>query len=520
MTADTKLKPQQALQLRLSDPASKSSWAIPVPDQNASSKFMVLPTAKEAESLTVIDNRSGSVYQVPIKEGTVRAVEFQRMTKTAGGEGIRIYDPAYVNTAVARSKITEIDGDAGILRYRGYPIEQLAEKSSYLEVTYLLIYGELPTKAQFAHFEREIMHHTFVHVKMAGLMGSFNYDSHPMGMFIATVAAMSTFDPSGNPALAGSNIYIQDKQLRNKQIFRLLGKVPTIAAMAYRHRIGRPYNYPQEGMSYTENFLYMMDHLSEPNYKPNPKLAKALDILFILHADHELNCSTAAMRHIGSSLVDPYNAVAGAAAALYGPLHGGANEAVVRMLESIGKVENVPAFLAAVKRREKKLMGFGHRIYRNYDPRATLIRKTAYEVFEVVGREPLIEVAQALEKAALEDDYFITRKLYPNVDFYSGLIYKAMGFPLDFFPVLFAIPRMAGWLAHWCESLDDPEAKIWRPRQIYTGEGKRSYVPIEARHTNEKDGDELRLTHVDKHPFSKRTHAATFDTLQTKTSKL
>ncbi|KAJ3374970.1 hypothetical protein GGF31_005692 [Allomyces arbusculus] len=499
--------------LVVTDPATGASCPIPAPNgvskgQNGAThaSFVVLPTNESArDTLTVLDNRTNKVYTIPITDGTVKATDFRQVQDTTG-EGLRLFDAGFVNTAVARSKITEIDGAKGILRYRGYPIEQLSEKSTFLEVAYLLIYGELPSKNQFDDFEYEVMHHTYVHVKLAELEQSFQYDAHPMGMFIATMAAASTFDPSGNPALSGSDIYTKDKKLRNKQIFRILGKVTTIAAMAYRHRIGRPANPPQQGLSYTENFLYMMDHLSEPGFRPHPVLARALDVLFILHADHELNCSTAAMRHIGSSLVDPYSAVAGAAAALYGPLHGGANEAVVRMLESIGTVEKIPAFIESVKRREKKLMGFGHRIYTSYDPRATIIRKLAYDVFEVVGTEPLIEVAQALEQVALTDDYFTSRKLYPNVDFYSGLIYKAMGFPLDYFPVLFAIPRVAGWLAHWSEAMDEPNAKIWRPRQIYCGEARRDYVPIE--HRAETD---VRLTEMTKTASSTRRRISSWE---------
>ncbi|KAJ3289447.1 hypothetical protein HK104_007462, partial [Borealophlyctis nickersoniae] len=456
------------------------------------------------QTLTVLDNRTGKTYDIPIEDGTIKATAFQAIKE--GNVGIRLYDPAYQNTAVCRSTICEIDGDAGILRYRGYPIEELAEKSNFLEVSYLLIYGELPTKLQYQTWSDQVLRHTFVHTRVHEVMQAFNYDAHPMGMFISSVAAMSTFHPEGNPALQGVDLYTKNLAVRNKQIVRLMGKVPTIAAATYRHRIGRPFNNPQNNLSYCENFLYMMDHLSERNYMPNPKLAKALDVLFILHADHELNCSTAAMRHIGSSMVDPYSAVAGAAAALYGPLHGGANEAVLRMLESIGTVAAIPTFLADVKARRRKLMGFGHRVYKNYDPRAKIIRRIAYEVFEICGREPLIDVAIELEKAALSDPWFTEKKLYPNVDFYSGLIYKAMGFPTDFFPVLFAIPRVAGWLAHWVESLDAPDSKIWRPRQVYVGEGKRGYVPLEMRGA----GGELK-TEFESHPFSKRSKVADFE---------
>lgn len=487
--------------------------SVKLPEQKFTgpSSFVVVPTNPQSQTLTVLDNRTGRTHEIPIENDTINAVEFKKLKVTGNSEGLKVYDPAYQNTAVAKSAITFIDGDAGILHYRGYPIEELAEKSNFLEVAYLLIYGELPDQVQFEEWQGEIMRHTFLHARVSELMQTFNYDSHPMGMFISGIAAMSTFHPEANPALAGNDIYTKNKKIRNKQILRIMGKVPTLAAMSYRHRIGRPYNLPQNGLSYTENFLYMLDRLSEDGYRPNKKLARALDILFILHADHELNCSTAAMRHIGSSLVDPYSAVAGAAAALYGPLHGGANEAVLRMLESIGTVDGVPEFVAAVKRKEKKLMGFGHRIYKNFDPRAKLIRTLAHEVFEVCGREPLIDVAVALENHALQDEYFIKRKLYPNVDFYSGLIYKAMGFPLDFFPVLFAIPRVVGWLAHWVESLEDPDSKIWRPRQVYVGEGKRTYVPLETRkYAGDIPKDHIKTT-TDHHPFSKRTRAAAWN---------
>ncbi|CAG8708415.1 3606_t:CDS:10, partial [Acaulospora morrowiae] len=509
--------------LVLTDKSSGTSWVLPAPTQNDGKSFaqatsvVVLPRSSNTQSLTVLDNRTNKLYEVPITNNTIPATKFKEMIANPlpgsreeddSAKGLRVYDPAFQNTAVCHSKITYINGDSGILRYRGYPIEQLAEKSSYLEVAYLLIYGELPTKLQYTNFFHEVMHHTFVHFNVAELMRNFNYDAHPMGMFISSISALSTFHPDANPALAGSNLFIRNEEIRNKQIFRLLGKTPTLAAMAYRHRIGRRYNVPQNNLSYTENFLYMLDQLSEENYKPNPKLCKALDILFILHADHELNCSTAAMRHIGSSLVDPYSAVAGAAAALYGPLHGGANEAVLRMLEEIGSAEKVPIFLAEVKERKRKLFGFGHRVYKSYDPRAKIIRKIAYEVFEVCGRESLIDVAIELEKKALEDDYFVKRQLYPNVDFYSGLIYKAMGFPTDMFPVLFAIPRVAGWLAHWKESLENKDAKIWRPRQVYDGPGVRSYVPMELRESSDK---EIKIDHQ----FSKRSLVASYENKET-----
>eukprot|EP00842_Homolaphlyctis_polyrhiza_P005651 jgi/Hompol1/6087/HPOL_004841-RA len=455
-------------------------------------------------SLTVTDNRTGKSYELPIQPGNfVHATAFEGIKTSGSSEGIRLYDPGFQNTAVAHSKICEIDGDKGILRYRGYAIEELAEKSSFLEVAYLLIYGELPSKTQLAQWEHAIMTHTYIHTKVQDLLADFHYDAHPMSQFVSAIAAMGAFHPDANPSLQGADLYKKDNIARNKQIIRLVGKVTTVAAACYRHRIGRPQNQPTQGLSYTENFLYMMDHLNEPNYRPHPKLAKALDVLFILHADHEMNCSTASMRHIGSSLVDPYSCVAGAAAALYGPLHGGANEAVLRMLSEIGTPENVPAFIEQVKQKKRKLMGFGHRVYKNYDPRAKIIRRVAYEVFEVCGKESLIDVALELEKHALKDQYFISKKLYPNVDFYSGLIYKAMGFPVDYFPLLFAVPRTVGWLAHWCEGLDEPNAKIWRPRQIYAGSDIRPYVPLEDRRENH-----ALVTESGAHQFSKRSKAA------------
>eukprot|EP01133_Synstelium_polycarpum_P017373 gene17373-20727_t len=432
------------------------------------------------DTLTVTDNRTGKQYNIPIKDGTISALPFREVSEVAGDNGLMVYDPAFQNTAVVTSSITYIDGDKGILRYRGYPIEELAERSTFLEVAYLLINGSLPNKAQLDGWSHRIMTHTFLHENLVGMMKTFRYDAHPMGMLISTVAALGTFYPEANPALAGQDIF-KSENVRNKQIFRIIGKLPTIAACAWRHRIGRPYNTPVNHLGYTENFLYMLDKLSEQDYKPNPVLCRALEILFILHADHELNCSTAAMRHISSSNTDPYTAVAGAAGALYGPLHGGANEAVLNMLQQIGTKENVPQFIADVKSKKRKLMGFGHRIYKNYDPRAKIIRRVAYEVFESLGKEPLIEVATELERQALQDEYFVSRKLYPNVDFYSGLIYKAMGFPTDMFPVLFTIPRAVGWLAHWIEHHEDPETKIYRPRQVYKGEWFRNYVPIEGR---------------------------------------
>jgi citrate synthase len=391
-----------------------------------------------------------------------------------------VFDPAFMNTAVATSKITYVDGEKGELRYRGYRIEDLVANCSFLEVAFLLIYGELPTSKQFQDWENKVMTHTYIHENLISQMKTFRYDAHPMGMLISSVAALSTFYEEANPALKGPMLY-KNQNLRNKQIFRILGKLPTIAACAYRHRIGRPYNNPVNHLSYTENFLYMMDRLSETDYRPHPKLAKALDVCFILHADHEMNCSTAAMRHVGSSLVDPYTAVACAAGALYGPLHGGANEGVLHMLEEIGHPSKIPQFLSDVKAKKRKLMGFGHRIYKNYDPRATILKQVAMEVFELCGKTPLYEIAVELENQALKDEYFVSRLLFPNVDFYSGLIYQAMGFPTDMFPVLFSIPRAAGWLAHWIEMLDDPDLKIFRPRQKYIGFSERSFIPIEER---------------------------------------
>jgi citrate synthase len=436
--------------------------------------------AKTAETITVVDNRSGKSYEIPIRHNTIDAQKLSQIRAKPNLPGLRAYDPGYMNTASATSRITEINGSKGILRYRGYPIEQLAEKSTFIEVSYLLLYGELPDERQLQYFNSRVMRHTFVHEDLKQMMKSFRYDAHPMGMVIATITAMSTFHPEANPALASQNVYDNEK-MRNKQIHRILGTMPTIAAYAYRHRIGRPLVDPQSNMSYCENFMFMLDKLSNPNYRPHPRLARALDILFILHADHELNCSTAGMRHLASSGVDVYSAIGGSAVALYGPRHGGANEAVLRMLQQIGDISNIPKFIEGVKSKKVRLMGFGHRVYKNYDPRARIIKQIAEEVFSILGREPLIEVAIELEKIALADPYFVERKLYPNVDFYSGLIYKAMGFPTDYFPVLFLIPRTVGWLAHWLEFLDDPENRIVRPRQVYLGSDIRDYVPITNR---------------------------------------
>lgn len=425
------------------------------------------------ETLTITDNRTGKTYQVPITDGTIRAMDLRQIRTDADDFGLMTYDPALLNTASTRSSITYIDGDKGILRYRGYPIEQLAEESTYLETAYLILNGELPTAEQFADWEYKILHRTFLHENIKHLMEAFRYDAHPMGMFISTVAALSTYYPEANE--------VGDPENRLKQIIRLIAKVPTIAAFSYRHLRGLPYVYPDNDLSYTGNFLRMLDMMTQAKYEPDPVRARALDILFILHADHEQNCGTNAMRAIGSSRVDPYSAMAGAAAALYGPLHGGANEQVLRMLTHIGNVKNVPTFIEHVKNGEGRLMGFGHRVYKHYDPRAKIIKRTADQVFAVTGVNPLLEIALELERIALQDDYFVSRKLYPNVDFYSGLIYEALGFPVSFFPVLFAIPRTIGWLAQWVEMLEDPEQKIARPRQVYTGYPARDYVPIQAR---------------------------------------
>jgi citrate synthase len=425
------------------------------------------------DTLTITDNRTGRTYEIPIEHDTIQAMALRQIKVNEDDFGMMSYDPAFKNTASTKSTITYIDGDKGILRYRGYPIEQLAEKSSYLETAYLILYGELPTKEQYDEWEYIILHHTFVHENITQLMKGFRHDAHPMGMFIATLAAMSTYYSEGRE--------ISDPDKRIKQIHRLIAKLPTVAAFSYRHNRGLPYVYPDNDLSYTGNFLGMLDKMSEAKYKPDPVLERALDVLFILHADHEQNCGTATMRVIGSSHTDPYTAMAGAAAALYGPLHGGANEAVLRMLVEIGDVKNVPDFVKAVKNRERLLMGFGHRVYKNYDPRARIIKQVADEVFEVTGKNPLLDIALELERIALEDDFFVQRNLYPNVDFYSGIIYQAMRFPIAMFPVLFAIPRTIGWLAQWVEMLEDPEQKIARPRQIYLGEGERDFVPMGER---------------------------------------
>ena len=426
-----------------------------------------------ADTLTITDNRTGRQYEIPVKDGAIRATDLKQIKGSAEDTGLITYDPAFMSTAACRSRITFIDGDKGILQYRGYPIEQLAEHSTYLETAYLILFGELPTDAQLKEWTKQIMLHTMLHENIKKLMEGFQYDAHPMGVFLSTVGAFSTFYPDAKQ--------IFDEQSRKKQIHRLIAKVPTIAAYAFRHSIGRPYVYPDNDLSFAGNFLNMLFKMTELKYQVNPVLERALEILFILHADHEQNCSTSAMRGIGSSHVDPYSAMAGAAAALYGPLHGGANEAVLRMLNEIGSVQNVPGFIKRVKAGEGRLMGFGHRVYKSYDPRAKIIKRTADQVFAVTGRNPLLDIALELERIALEDEYFVSRKLYPNVDFYSGLIYQAMGFPVTMFPVLFAIPRTSGWIAQWEEMLLDPEQKIARPRQIYIGARRRDYVSLEKR---------------------------------------
>jgi len=425
------------------------------------------------DTLTLTDNRTGKQYEIPITHNTIRALDLRQIKVNANEFGMMSYDPAFTNTAACISRITFIDGDAGILRYRGYPIEELAEKSSYLETAYLILYGELPTKAQLEEWIYHITHHTFIHESIKKFLDGFHYDAHPMGMMISTIAALSTFYPDAKD--------IFNAESRRKQTWRLIGKMPTLAAFAYRHSLGMPYAYPDNELSYAGNFLNMLFKTTELKYRPNATLERALDILFILHADHEQNCSANAMRCVGSSHVDPYSATAAATAALYGPLHGGANEEVLRMLMEIGSLAHVPEYIKRVKAGEKRLMGFGHRVYKNYDPRAKIIKRIAYEVFELMGRNPLLEIALECERIALEDEYFVKRKLYPNVDFYSGLIYQSMGFPVSMFPVLFAIPRTSGWIAQWEEMLLDPEQKIARPRQIYLGHDKRSYVPIDRR---------------------------------------
>jgi citrate synthase len=417
------------------------------------------------DTLTITDNRTGKTYTLPLHDGNIRAIDLRQIKADAEDFGVMAYDPAFTNTASCRSAITYIDGDKGILRYRGYPIEDLAEKCSFLEVAYLLLNGELPNDAQLKTWNDQLTHHTLLHENTKKFMDGFHHDAHPMGMFVSTVAALSTFYPDAKKVL--------DPEVRKLQVLRLIGKVPTIAAYAYRHSLGLPYVYPDNSLSYTENFMNMLWKMTEQKYAPNPVIARALDILFILHADHEQNCSTSAMRGVGSAQADPFVSTAAAAAALYGPLHGGANEQVLRMLDEIGSKDKVPAYVAEVKDRKRLLMGFGHRVYKNYDPRARILKWATERVFEVTGRNPKLDIAMELERIALEDPYFIERKLYPNVDFYSGIIYQALGFRPEMFTVLFAIPRTVGWLAQWEEMITDPEQKIARPRQVYTGNEPR-----------------------------------------------
>jgi citrate synthase len=426
------------------------------------------------ETLTITDNRTGKQYEVPIELGTIRAMDLRQIRTSPDDFGLMTYDPAFQNTAACKSQITFIDGDKGILLYRGYPIEQLAEASTYLETAFLTLFGELPAAPELDRWVRDVTMHTMLHENIKKFMEGFQYDAHPMGIFLSTCGLLSTIYPDAKR--------IQEAEVRRLQILRLIAKVPSIAAYAYRHSIGRPYIYPDNELSFTGNFLNMLFKMTELQYRPDPVLERALNVLFILHADHEQNCSTSTMRSIGSSQADPYSALAGAAAALYGPLHGGANEAVLRMLAEIQSVQRVPEFIAKVKRGEGRLMGFGHRVYKSYDPRARIIKQTADAVFGVTRRNPLIDIALELERIALEDEYFVSRKLYPNVDFYSGLIYQAMGFPVTMFPVLFAIPRTVGWLAQWDEMCRDPDQKIARPRQIYTGAARRDYVAKDKRH--------------------------------------
>ncbi len=426
-----------------------------------------------SDTLTITDNRTGKNYEVAITDGTIRAADLRQIKVADDDFGLMSYDPAFKNTASCRSAITLIDGERGILRYRGYPIEQLAEQSSFLEVAYLLLNGELPNQEEHASWVNEITHHTYIHEYMTKAMNGYRYDAHPMAMMVSFLGALSTFYESSKE--------VRNPKVRHEHIIKIIAKMPTLAAWTYRHSTGRPYIYPDNALSYTGNFLNMLFRMAEPKYEPHPVLERALDVLFILHADHEQNCSANSARAVGSAETDPYCSLAAAAAALYGPLHGGANEAVLRMLNTIGHVDKVPEFIQACKDRKHRLMGFGHRVYKNYDPRARVIKKLAHEVFQVTGRNPLIDIALELEKIALNDPFFVERKLYPNVDFYSGLIYQSMGFPTTMFPVLFAIPRAAGWLAQWQEMLTDKEQRIARPRQIYIGHDERAYVPLDQR---------------------------------------
>ncbi|KAI1865128.1 hypothetical protein JX265_008175 [Neoarthrinium moseri] len=457
--------------------------------------MVAIPSKTPRQSLTVVDNRTGKAYELPIKHNSVLATDIKKI-KAEGGrkedeteQGLRVFDPAYMNTAVIESRITYINGLEGVLRYRGYPIQQLVDKSNFLESAYLLIYGELPTKPRYDSWNEEIMNHTYIHSDIENIFKSFRYDSHPMAMLTSAFATLGAFAPEANPSLAGQKLFtnaasgdLEALKVLDKQILRIIGKAPTLAAASYRMRQGRPFNRPAKGLSYTGNFLYLLDHLSGHEYQPHPVLERALDALFIIHADHEVNCSTATVLQVGSSLVDPYSVVSAGCAALYGPSHGGASESAIRMLIEIGSPENVPAFMEKVEKRERVLVGFGHRVYKNVDPRSTAIRTLAEEVFKVTGRNQLLDTALTLAEYARKSEFMRSRNLYPNVDFYSGLIYQAMGFPLDFYPVLFAVPRCVGWLAHWRQMILNPAGvKIWRPRQLYLGEGERSYVDSDDR---------------------------------------
>ncbi|KAK8148929.1 hypothetical protein G3M48_008734 [Beauveria asiatica] len=484
--------------------------------------------AAPRQSLSVVDNRTGKAYEVPIRNNAVLATDIKKITAQAQDgdrpedetpQGLRVYDPAYMNTAAIESKITYINGQDGILRYRGYPIEQLVGKSTFLETAYLLIYGQLPTASQYGAWQQEILHHTYIHSDIEGMFKSFRYDSHPMSMMTAAFATLGAFAPEANPSLQGQKLYTDAASGRSpaalkaldKQVLRIIGKAPTLAAASYRMRQGRPFNRPAQGLSYTGNFLYLLDNLSGHEYQPHPVLERALDALFILHADHEVNCSTATVLQVGSSLVDPYSAVAAGCAALYGPSHGGASESAIRMLMEIGSPENVPDFMKKVERRERVLVGFGHRVYKNVDPRSKAIRQLAEEVFAVTGRNKLLDTAVRLAEYAGESEFMRSRNLYPNVDFYSGLIYQAMGFPLDFYPVLFAVPRCVGWLAHWRQQMLTPAGvKIWRPRQLYMGEGEREYLDIERRLGDAKATVFDAPSQVTHGGDSKRNQLATF----------
>jgi citrate synthase len=444
-----------------------------MPDEQTQEQGGDGAVATAKESLSVTDNRTGKSYELEINNGTIRAMDLRGIKVDDNDFGLMAFDPAFTNTAACTSEITYIDGEAGVLEYRGYTIEDLCDKATYLEVAYLLIHGELPTRDQLDAWVHEITHHTYVHENVKKFVEGFRHDAHPMGMLVGAVGALSTFYPAAK--------HINDDEERHMAAIRLIAKMPTLAAFAYRHQLGLPYVYPDNDLSYPGNFLSMMYKMTEVKYNPDPRLERALDVLWILHADHEQNCSTNAVRGVGSSQVDPYSAVAAGVAALYGPLHGGANEAVLKMLDRIGTTENIPDFLEGVKNREEKLMGFGHRVYKNYDPRARIIKKNVDEVFEVTGMNPKLEIAVELEKRALEDDFFTERKLYPNVDFYSGLIYEALGLPPDMFTVMFAIPRTSGWVAQWLEMVEDKDTKIARPRQVYTGRRERDWLPMDQR---------------------------------------